>query len=98
MEAIDEFFSCSCTASHMLCISLLAYSWLRLKRWVSYKVYVCILKGDSTIRRLNLSGNNVGDKGATLLAEMLKVGSFLLLSKMFHCILPMFCTLPSCKS
>ncbi len=32
-----------------------------------------VATGDSTIRRLNLSGNNVGDKGATLLAEMLKV-------------------------
>ena len=36
----------------------------------------CVLhapSGDSHIRRLNLSGNNIGDKGATLLAEMLKV-------------------------
>lgn len=31
--------------------------------------------GDAAIRKLNLTGNNIGDKGATLLAEMLKVGS-----------------------
>jgi hypothetical protein len=29
--------------------------------------------GNSRIRTLNLSSNNIGDKGATLLAEMLKV-------------------------
>lgn len=29
--------------------------------------------GDAAIRKLNLTGNNIGDKGATLLAEMLKV-------------------------
>ena len=28
--------------------------------------------GNSRIRTLNLSGNNIGDKGAALLAEMLK--------------------------
>ena len=31
--------------------------------------------GDAAIRKLNLTGNNIGDKGATLLAEMLKVGT-----------------------
>ena len=36
-------------------------------------VYSLPSSGDSHIRRLNLSGNNIGDKGATLLAEMLKV-------------------------
>ena len=29
--------------------------------------------GDAAIRKLNLTGNNIGDKGSTVLAEMLKV-------------------------
>ena len=34
---------------------------------------VCLgASGNSRIRTLNLSGNNIGDKGAALLAEMLK--------------------------
>lgn len=33
--------------------------------------------GNASIRRLNLGGNNIGDKGATVLAEMLKVLSIL---------------------
>jgi hypothetical protein len=34
--------------------------------------------GDARMRRLNLSGNNIGDKGATLLAEMLKARAMIL--------------------
>ena len=32
--------------------------------------------GNSRVRTLNLSGNNIGDKGAALLAEMLKARPF----------------------
>ena len=52
---------------HLLIAVLFGCSWItatNLVRWLA--------SGNSRIRTLNLSGNNIGDKGAALLAEMLK--------------------------